>query len=612
MKLEKLIISNFRAFNGTHEISFNDLTVFIGKNDIGKSSILDALEIFFNSGKIDSSDISIHPSPKDNTTSSIGCVFSKLPEEIILDANAKTSLKEEYILNKDGFLEIHKSFNFSSAKNPKAKIIAKAYHPTEETFKVLLHKKNADLKKLAEEKDIPSNVDKRSNVELRKFLWSTIDDLKFDNEDIDLEKEDARKLWDQISKKLPLFALFKTDRPSTDEDSEVQDPMKLAVKQVISEIENELETIKERIKEETLDVATRTVEKLKEIDSTLAEELKPTFKEEPKWSNIFKLSLTDENQIPINKRGSGVRRLILISFLQAEAERKRSSENKDNLILAIEEPETSQHPDNQKLLIEALEQLSQKEGYQIITTTHVPALAGLVPIRSIRYIEKAPDNIRQIQTGTDDTVLEKVSNSLGVLADRRVKAIICVEGPSDVKYLKCFSKILNKKDNETPNLENTNEVVFIPMGGRTLQDWVNDKYLKPFGLPMYYIFDRGDENKYEEQANNINSDQDKSIAYITNEREIENYLHSSAIEKAIGVRIEITDTNKVAEELAKHIHCSAPNAKEWKNLSPEEIKKKTTRCKKRLCNEVLPFITLKMIEERNAIEEISMWLEPLK
>ncbi|MHB8392242.1 MAG: AAA family ATPase [Acidobacteriaceae bacterium] len=36
------------------------------------------------------------------------------------------------------------------------------------------------------------------------------------------------------------------------------------------------------------------------------------------------MTLTGDDQIPINKRGSGVRRLVLLSFFRAEAERHRN------------------------------------------------------------------------------------------------------------------------------------------------------------------------------------------------------------------------------------------------------------------------------------------------
>lgn len=48
MQLKKVILENFRGFRNATTISVeSDITAFLGKNDAGKSSILDALNIFF-------------------------------------------------------------------------------------------------------------------------------------------------------------------------------------------------------------------------------------------------------------------------------------------------------------------------------------------------------------------------------------------------------------------------------------------------------------------------------------------------------------------------------------------------------------------------------------
>lgn len=52
MKIDSMKISNFRGYAENTEIKFNDLTVFVGKNDIGKSTVLEALDIFLMKGKV--------------------------------------------------------------------------------------------------------------------------------------------------------------------------------------------------------------------------------------------------------------------------------------------------------------------------------------------------------------------------------------------------------------------------------------------------------------------------------------------------------------------------------------------------------------------------------
>ena len=56
MRLHEVILKNFRGYYGETRIAISDLTALIGKNDVGKSTILEALDIFFNQSKIDATD----------------------------------------------------------------------------------------------------------------------------------------------------------------------------------------------------------------------------------------------------------------------------------------------------------------------------------------------------------------------------------------------------------------------------------------------------------------------------------------------------------------------------------------------------------------------------
>ena len=48
MRLKSFSLKNFRGYRNEVRINMSDLTVFVGRNDIGKSTILEALDIFFN------------------------------------------------------------------------------------------------------------------------------------------------------------------------------------------------------------------------------------------------------------------------------------------------------------------------------------------------------------------------------------------------------------------------------------------------------------------------------------------------------------------------------------------------------------------------------------
>lgn len=564
MKLEKLIIENFRAYQGRIEIPLNDLTALIGKNDVGKTTVLDALGVFFGHRlcKYESIDKCVYAGENDDVT--IGCVFSGIPNNLVIDATSETTLSSEYLLNESGLLELHKVFKKGKGTGS---IYANCNHPSVRDAKGILLKKNDELKAIAERLSIEVE-DRRSNVVLRQAIYREKGDLRLSQQLVSLAKEDGKAIWEQIQIYLPHFALFRADRPSTDEESEVQDPMKAAVVNALNEIEDDLNTIKERVKEKALAVAMNTISHLNDIDPNLAQQLQPEFKAEPKWDSIFKLSLVGEDGIHINKRGSGVRRLVLISFFKAEAERIKNENSGRGVIYAIEEPETSQHPNNQKLLLDAFSELSSLENCQVVLTTHVPALAGQLPLESIRHISRDASGDLAIAQETEN-VYDIIAKDLGVLPDSRAQVFLCVEGPNDVNFFKGMSSILIRDGIDVPDLHNDPRVVLLPLGGSTLKDWVNSHYLKSIGKPEVHIYDRDTQQPptYQQAHDRVNNRDDDSIAFLTSKREAENYLHVDAIKKAFNLELEleINDQTDIPNLLVGHTPYKESNIKKKLN-----------------------------------------------
>lgn len=467
LKLVRVIIKNFRSYKNEVQIPIDNITAFIGRNDVGKSTVLEALEIFFNNSlvKIEQSDACVFNTDK---KVEIGCVFAELPEQIILDTDSPTSFENEYLLNSRGELEIRKEFD-CNLKTPKETVYSFSCYPSIDGASDLIKLKNSDLKKRARELQIDlGDIDQRSNPKLRTAIRSNFEDLQVENRLISLNDDNAKAVWGNIAKNLPQYALFQADRPSKDDDSEVQDPMKYAINEAIKSIEDDLARIKETVRSQVISVAQRTLDKLKEMDADLANELEPHFKSEPKWDGLFKLSLTSDDQIPINKRGSGVRRLILLNFFRAEVERKQSESGSPGVIYAIEEPETAQHPNNQKMLVDALTQLSNTDNCQVITTTHVPGLAGLLNVDNLRYIEVQPDGSRRVKLREPD-VYKRIAEQLGVLPDSRVKVFICVEGPHDVRFLNHISRMLHRFNPIFPDIEADPRIAIFHLRGKHIK-----------------------------------------------------------------------------------------------------------------------------------------------
>jgi len=625
LRLVELRLKDFRCYKEQVSITIGDLACIIGKNDIGKSTILDGLDCFFNDN-IDKGDLNTDST---DSTIEIICIFDEIPKTIILDSSVETSPIDENLLNKEGKLEIKKTFKVGKTISRATYIIAE--HPTHEKLINILSLKNSPLKALAEE--VGANLEgvpKTKNPPLRKAIRAVLEsekqliELKVDGS-LD-SGNNLKTLWTKLKIFLPIFSLFKVDKTIDDKDKDVQDPMKHAIKEslAVPRIQQLLEEIEKEVKEKSTEVAEHTLEKLKEIDESLAEKMKSDFNKVPAWAKIFDLTLLNENDIPLNKRGSGVKRLVLLAFFQAQAEKKKVETNSPGIIYAIEEPETSQHPNHQLILINSLKELSEQDNIQVLFTTHSSNLVKEIPLNSLTYIYKDGDDLK-IEYGTDsesetlnDETLNKIIDTLGVLPNPKdsVRVLLFVEGNHDINALKTYSQILRKNDGNILQLENNLEIGIVISGGSSLKFYIDNKYLEGLGKPEVHIYDNYIE-EYRTYVKKINDEGNGfKKAFNTSKTELENFLTREAIEEAYAkngtiVTIpEIEDDMDVPNTVARALFETSAE-KIWDDLDESKQKRKESRVKKMLNTQAVEKMTIERLKQRNALEEIELWFNTL-
>ncbi len=511
MKIRSVTIQNFRGYKRATKIELNDLTLIVGKNDVGKSTVLEALDIFFGNKKPDKNDLHISCDVSKDKIS-IAVEFADLPSSIDIDEGAKTSLQDEYLLNKGGLLEVKKIFKPASTTQPKIVLIAN-YPKGEENLLVL---KNTDLKKVALDLDIDkSSYHASINNSIRKAIWKS-KQIALDERDLEIDKEDGKQIYSKLEQEMPVYSLFSADRKNTDQDSEVQEPIKSSVKQIVRELDSELEPIKNQVLKKLDEIAKGTINKLKEMNPEVASSLKPVT-EIPAWEKAFSVTIESDG-IPLNKRGSGVKRLVLINFFRNEAERAKNDKQKTSIVYAIEEPETSQHPDWQQKLFEALKELTETGNIQVILTSHHPELTGLVSLENIRFIKKK-DNQEIVVIPQPD--YGEVAKTLGVLPRiDGVKVAVCVEGPHDVRFYKAISSVFVQEFDS-----NDERILWIPTGGQTLSDFINEKYLDVLKIPQVHYYDKNGVASTNGNLDCIRTN--GNWGECTTFQELENYMHPS-------------------------------------------------------------------------------------
>ncbi len=301
MKIKTIKIQNFRSYKEEVEIELGDLTAFVGKNDIGKSTVLEALDIFFNCGKgvvkLDKDDVNKQALAEGNKETIISACFEDLPTNIVIDSTNQTTLQDEYLLNSNNQLEIVKKYS----NGGKEKVFVKANHPTGNNCKDLLLKKNTDLQKIIRDNSI-SCSNQTINAVMRTAIWQHYNSqLGLTEVEIDVTKGDTKSIWDKLQSYLPLYSLFQSDRKNSDGDSEVQDPLKEAVKQILNDdtLKAKFNEIATEVKTKLQDVATRTLSKIQEMNPEIANSLNPVIPatESLKWTDVLKAFLLQEMMI---------------------------------------------------------------------------------------------------------------------------------------------------------------------------------------------------------------------------------------------------------------------------------------------------------------------------
>jgi predicted ATP-dependent endonuclease of OLD family len=580
MRLKSVKLTHFRGYRATTVIPIDEaMTGIVGRNDYGKSTILEALAIFFESGdvKADKSDMNCFSLAEGAEQFEIACEFDDLPEALVLDENAETSLAQEYLLNAEGALEIVKTFKASTAKLERTAI--RCQHPADETLAGLLSQKIADLKKLGEQQGVAEHVaDKRVASQWRQAIRAAAQPIACQEMLLDVSKglsTDSKSIWEKIEAQLPTFALFKADRESSDGDAEAKNPLQQAVKEAQAVLQDQISALEQQIEASVLDVAERTLDKLREMAPELANELTPRFKEKPKWS--FSFTLDGENGIPINKRGSGVRRLILLNFFRAEAE-KAVVGSQRNVIYAIEEPETSQHPNYQMMLMKALLELSNQPNRQIIVTTHVPALAGLMPIDGIRYVTKDENGIPTVKM-PNDNVLKEAAESLGVLPEtgmERAKGVILVEGKSDITFLRHTASTLKAANVIDRDLDDQGLIPIHVGGCGNVKHWVTHQLADEIGLPWCVFLDSDLGDPFQHKTNLKRKQEVEGLGrpfYSTRKREIENYLCPDLIRHEAGAVVNFTDTCDAKQIIGNAVGMKPDDVSDrfWPLMTAEQI-----------------------------------------
>ena len=390
LELIGIRVENYRSYRKFPEdgdyLELGRFTTFIGKNDVGKSNLLRAIDIVLDDKGISPDDI--HKGQK--VACEITLLF-KVPDN--LKDELREKFPEEY--NGEDTVLISKKFEW---KNGKLDSRGKYYL---NSSKKLSGSNLEFIKSILPEVLLIPAV---KNVE---------DELKFGR--------------DTLLSKLLLPIIEKTSQDNTQTES-VAD-----LKRRLTEaIKNETKSIKRDLKRE-LSKMWGDIEyvEIEVPELRLEKAFTPVIKVKDKYTG---------KETPITYRGSGMQRYFILSLLEIYREQKIGK----GYVLLFEEPEIYLHVGAQKKLCNILREVSN-EG-QVIISTHSSIFVngGEISTSYLLVKENGETKLRKF-TGTHE-ILEELGMAPSDLF--LTDGIIFVEGPSDKKILEIFARALFPKWNE--------------------------------------------------------------------------------------------------------------------------------------------------------------------
>ena len=254
------------------------------------------------------------------------------------------------------------------------------------------------------------------------------------------------------------------------------------------------------------------------------------------------------NRLPLQSYGTGVHQLVILCAALAMHE---------NYIVCIEEPEIHMHPELQRKFLRFI---AENTNNTYFITTHSNVFLDFLPDVALYHVTH--DGVKSTVTHVEATpAARNVLADLGYKASDLLQAncVVWVEGPSDRIY---FNKWLSLV---APDLIETVHYAVMYYGGKVLAhftaaDEPEDDLVQVLRINRHAIFrldrdDVKDGGKLNATKERIIEELGEEQCWVTEGREIENYLRPELIDRCLTdkcgqtVNIEFTSESKLQEAI---------------------------------------------------------------
>ena len=508
MRIQSVRIKNFRALKDV-TIPFDSITTFIGPNGVGKSTVLRALDWFFNGkqGSLTEKDRSFGATDE---SIEVQVTFSDLTEK---DREALGKYAPDGVETFTAWKRNDTDGTESLSAN------AKSYAPFNaiRTIKAAADRKVAynQLRSSDSSLDLPtwssveaanqamtaweSNhinqlIEAPESLQTNFFGFNSAGKMSglFDFVLVTADLRASEEVIDSRSSVIARILERSVDRTAADE----------AIAEIVAESRAKQQQVYEEKFKEQLDAITMQINAVVASyapDRTIT--VSPSEVELKAPRTTFDVTVLDgATETSIERQGHGFQRTLLISALQLLAQSGTASAE-GIICLAIEEPELFQHPIQAQAFAKVLRSLAEDEGKRIQVTyaTHSPYFLEARNFHQIRRLTRSTDEARvvTIHFATMADVKVKLNGILppetvdrqldGMVANQLAIALFAhraflVEGTTEASvFYGIGDRIL------LGSLE-ASGVSIVPVGGKTSIPLAH-AILTSIGIPVYALFD---------------------------------------------------------------------------------------------------------------------------
>ena len=440
MRLENIQLQGFRPFHQAVEIDLERLTMLIGNNDSGKSSILDIIEIALTSNG--------RPDENDFYTSATGENAEKIEVTLQFEVDPEDDDGLEFAI---GRTVVYRATY--TRDNVTKEYLTEV--PIHEDLRVNYSRLSAGEQRAIIEKYDPPALDSTSNSDNRTDWFNQL----IETVEKDDGWQDVPTNFQKILPRIQRYGAMDYDTPENLINRTVKQVFETVLYDELEDGEEGERELKRSLKDIEDEAEQKINEKVAELEDYIQRYApsvsRISYKPQIDFTRGFQSGdfKVDEGRGEhyLNKSGDGTKRKIFMATTDWDRdvtlEIQAEGGSLPDIIRAYDEPDTNLDYHAQRQLFKSISEISTSENSNIqsVISTHSPRMIDRAPAQSIRMLSEIDGAtiVEKLETGDDEaieTFLSDVARDLGITNSLMFyeNCFIFVEGDTEDNALPLF------------------------------------------------------------------------------------------------------------------------------------------------------------------------------